>query len=353
MDPGAREPNMKISVLGAGAIGSMFGGLLKQRHPDWEVVLVTRGAHAAAIRDQGYVELIGPWGVHRPPVHATENVADVAGSSHVLLTVKSQDTRPVLEAARPCLGDAIVTSIQNGVNRPVLAEYVAPERLALGTTVLNIATIRPGAVALQIDGVTAVGPADSGGPSANARDAAELLARSGLNVQYSEQILGMQYNKLVINCLGCAASVSDLNFVREGIFDRQWRQAVAWPLYRECLATIAAAGIELAPIAASSDVTRFGRLLRSLDRPGVGAAIRYAERLFVRRKPTKFSVRQDLDRRRPTEVDFINGEIVRLAGACGRPAPLNALVVELVRDLERSSGRSIPREEIVRRFRSP
>ena len=343
---------MKISVLGAGAIGSMFGALLKQHDPSLNVVLVTRGAHATAIGDQGFVELRGPWGVYQPAVRATENVADIEGSTHVLLTVKSQDTRSTLQSAQSYLGDAVVTSIQNGVNRPILAEYVLPERLVLGTTVLNIATIRPGAVELQIDGVTAVGPADGAASAASARGAAELLASSGLKVEFSEHILGMQYNKLVINCLGCAASVSDLNFVRDGIFNREWRQNVAWPLYQECLATIAAAGIELAPIAASLDVTRFGRLLKSLDKPGIGAAILYAERLFVRRKPTKFSVRQDLDRRRPTEVDFINGEMVRLAATCGRQAPYDALVVELVHELEQSGGGgALPRDEVIRRFR--
>lgn len=343
---------MKISVLGAGAIGSMFGGLLKQRDPSLDVVLVARGAHAAAIGERGFVELRGPWGVYQSAVRVTERVVDIVGSSHVLLTVKSQDTRSALQSAQPFLGDAVVTSIQNGVNRPVLAEYVPPERLVLGTTVLNIATIRPGAVELQIDGVTAVGPAEGAASAASAREAAELLATSGLNVEFNDRILGMQYNKLVINCLGCAASVSDLNFVRDGVFNREWRQAVAWPLYRECLAAIAAAGIEFTPIAASSDATRFGRLLKSLDRPGIGAAIRYAERVFVRRKPTKFSVRQDLDRRRPTEIDFINGEILRLAAACGREAPCNALVVELVQELERNGGGALSKDDVISRFRA-
>src|SRR5690606_38191986 len=114
---------MKISVLGAGAIGSMFGGLLKQRDPGLDVLLVTRGAHAAAIREQGGIELRGPWGAYQAPVRVTENVADMAGSTHVLLTVKSQDTRSALQAALPFMRDAVVTSIQNGVNRPVLAEY--------------------------------------------------------------------------------------------------------------------------------------------------------------------------------------------------------------------------------------
>jgi 2-dehydropantoate 2-reductase len=340
---------MKISVLGAGAIGSMFGGLIRERWPQHEVVLVGRGEHADAMRRDACVELTGPWGVCRPAVNAAHSVSDIAGSAHVIVAVKSQDTRAAMEAARPFLGDAVVTSLQNGVNHRMLAEFVAPERLVLGLTVINAALVRPGAVALQITGVTLVGPSEARG-AASARAARDLLAQSGLRVDFNERILGMQYNKLVINCLGCAAAISDLHFVREGIFHGPWRRCVARPIYRECLETFRAAGVQLAPIAASSDVTRFGRLLSALDRPMVGLAIPLVEKVFVRRKPTKFSVRQDLDRGRPTEVDFINGEIVRLAKQQGQHAPLNALVVNLVRELERRGGGAIPRDEIVRQF---
>jgi 2-dehydropantoate 2-reductase len=62
-------------------------------------------------------------------------------------------------------------------------------------------------------------------------------------------------------------------------------------------------------------------------------------------------VRQDLDRNRATEVDFINGEIVRLAEGCGRTAPLNALVVQLVHELETRGG-AMSREDVIRRFAS-
>ena len=342
---------MKISVLGAGAVGSMLGGLLQQRHPQAEVVLIGRGAHLDAIRRQGRVELRGPWGVQRPAIGASEDARDLAGSDCVLLTVKSQDTRAAMEAAQPYLGEAAVISIQNGVNHRRLAEFVPPERLVMGLTVTNIATIQPGAVELQINGATSIGPYPGQPINSAARLAQDLLASTGLAVEMHERILGMQYNKLVINCLGCASAVSDLHFVREGLFHRAWRRAVARPIYDECLEVFRQARITLEPLAASSDAARFGRLLRTLDRPLAGAAIRHGERVFVRRKPTKFSVRQDLDRHRATEVDFINGEIVRLAESYGGGAPCNALVVELVHQLEQDPGHRIfSREAVLDRF---
>ena len=344
---------MKVSVVGAGAIGSMFGGLVKQHLTQAQVVLIARGGHGEAMRRQGFVALHGPWGVHRPAIEATDDLSAISGSDHVLFSVKSQDTETVIRACQPFLGDAVVTSIQNGINHHILADFVAPDRLVMGTTVTNMAAPRPGTVTLQINGVTAVGPCPGYSGSAAAEQSAQLLSATGLPIELHQQILGLQYNKLVINCLGCASAISNLNFVREGIFHREWRHAVAWPILNECLAVYERAGIPLGFIRASSDVTRFSKLMRSLDRPLRNWAIRLIERMIVRRKPTKFSVRQDLDRGRPTEVDFINGEVVRLATEHGMIARYNSLVTSLVHELEERplADRVMGRDPVIRRFR--
>ena len=344
---------MKISVVGAGAIGSMLGGLVKQHQPQTEVVLIARGSHREAIERQSFVELRGPWGVYRPRVRVASDIEAIAGSDHVLFTVKSHDTESAIRACQAHLGDAIVTSIQNGINHHTLVDHVSPNRLVMGLTVTNIAVIQPGTVNLQIGGITAVGPCPGAAGTAAAQKAYEVLKSSGLPVELHPRILGLQYNKLVINCLGCASALSNLNFLREGIFDREWRSSVAWPIFNECLAVYEAAGIELEPLAASSDVTRFGRLLRSLDKPLLSGAIRLVERIVVRRSPTRFSVRQDLDRGRRTEVDFINGEVVRLANTSSMHAPNNSLVTDLVHGLEELAARErvVARGAVIRLFR--
>ena len=256
---------MKISVLGAGAIGSMLGGLIKQHHPEADVLLVARGAHGEAIGRQQYVELRGPWGVFRPKARVSNDIQDIAGSDHVLFTVKSQDTRAVVEAANPYLGQAVVTSIQNGINHRTLAEYVSEDRLVMGTTVSNIAVLEPGCVELQLAGLTAIGSCPGQPMTAAATQAYELLKWSQLPVQLHEHILGMQYNKLLINCLGCASAISKLHFVAEGLFHRGWRRSVAWPIYSECLSVLERAGIQLAPVRGSTDARRFRFLMKALD----------------------------------------------------------------------------------------
>jgi len=85
--------------------------------------------------------------------------------------------------------------------------------------------------------------------------------------------------------------------------------------------------------------------------PIAGPAIAFGARRLFNRRPIIFSLQQDLQRRKPTEVDYVNGEIVRLAGSVGVAAPANELVVRLVRQLEqRGDGSFLRRDEVIQRF---
>jgi 2-dehydropantoate 2-reductase len=91
--------------------------------------------------------------------------------------------------------------------------------------------------------------------------------------------------------------------------------------------------------------------MRLMNVPGMGSAIAFAARRLFNRRRIIFSLQQDLQRRKPTEVDYVNGEIVRLAESLGTTAPASAMVVGLVRELERrGDGTFFDRQEVVRRF---
>ena len=99
---------------------------------------------------------------------------------------------------------------------------------------------------------------------------------------------------------------------------------------------------------------RLERLMRLMNAPVVGPAIAFGARRLFNRRPIVFSLQQDLERRKPTEVDYVNGEIVRLAGPLGTTAPANERVVHLVRELERrGDGTFFSRDEVIRRFGEP
>ena len=340
---------MKITVLGAGAVGSMFGGLLKHHAPEMDVLLTARGSHRDAIRRQGHVSLLGPWGRRQVPVNLADRPRDIENSDYVLMTVKSQSTEDAIREAAPHLGEATVISIQNGINQQVLRRFVRPQRLIMGMTATNMAIPEPGTVSLQRSGPTVIGGDEVA--STRIAEATKLLLGSGLPVAASTDILGVQYNKLVINTLGYASVLSASNFIAEGILNRSWRRAVGIPLLGESLSVLQRAGIRVARTPGVSDAYRLTRLLGALEVPLLDTTIRLAIGRRVRRRPIVFSLCQDLLRGKKTEIDFVNGEIVRLAKEHGGDCPYNARVVEMVHRLEqRGDGSFFSPEEVISRF---
>ncbi len=342
----------KISVVGAGAIGTLFGGLIKHHNPDVEMVLISRGEHCRAMADRGYAELRGDWGRREVPVIASSDPADVIDSDLVLFTVKTQDTVETAQQFAGAMGDAIVVSLQNGINQRMLSKYIRPDRLLVGMTATNMDIIQPGVVSLKRKGVSVIGPPTPDVSPAIVEQARQTLASSGLKFEASTHIVGVQYNKLLFNTMGYASVLSASDFIRDGMLDGPWRKNVAIPLLSEGMAVLKEAGIPLERASGMSDVIRLRRLLHALNAPGLDRVVRAIVSNVFRPPRLVFSVYQDLLRHKPTEIDFVNGEIVRLAQECSLEAPYNAEVVHRVHLMEASPVKDFPAtEEVIRRFR--
>ena len=344
--------SMKVSVLGAGAIGSMLGGLLKHCEPDIDVLLVMRGEHGQVVEQRGTVELTGPWGRRNVQVNVSFDVADIAGSDFVFCTVKSQATEEAIRTAAPYLDNAIVISIQNGINDDTLLRHVSAERLVMGMTATNMAIIEPGSVSMQLGGTTVVGPSADDANTEAAKRAADLLRKTGLQIDEHPNVLGVRYNKLAINALGYASCLSASNFITEAFCHGGWRKSIGLPIINECISAFSQAGITLAKIPGRPAVSGMRRFMRLLDKPIVGSFVAAGAKRLYNRKPIVFSLYQDLLRGKPTEVDYVNGEIVRLAESNGGSAPYNAEVVEITHELEQKGPASfLDREVAIQRFR--
>lgn len=349
---------MKVSVLGAGAIGSMLGGLLARDAPDVEVLLIARGEHGRALAERNRIELDTPAGRSSVRVSTSSDVASISGSQFVVVTVKSQDTEAAAAAAAPHWGDATVVSIQNGINDYRLAKFVEPRRLVMGMTATNMALVEPGRVSLQLGGATIFGPPASNTHSAEdiiaAESVAKLLRRirePSLRFLAYPNALGVRYNKLAINAVGYASCLSASNFITEALADGSWRNTVGLPIVRECQRVFAAASLALERIPGVPSLQRFEWVLRLMNSPILGTAITFGARRLFDRRPIIFSLQQDLQRRKPTEVDYVNGEVVRLAESLGLRAPANEQVVRLVRELElRGDGTFLTGPEVIHKF---
>ncbi len=345
---------MKVSVLGAGAVGSMFGALLKRDAPDLDVTLIVRGEHGRAIHQRQSVIAEGPWGQCCVPLRASLDCADIAGSDIVFVTVKSHASEEAARAAKPYWSDATIVSIQNGINERLYTRHADLRQLVVGMTATNIAIIEPGRVSLQLGGATILGPPLGHASSPRIEAATNLLRRircKELHFGSSPNIAGMRYNKLAINALGYASCLSASNFISEALCHPDWRKAVGLPIIAECRRVFARAGIPLETIPGVPSLRRIGRLTRLMSWPAIGPGICFGARRKFDRKPIVFSLQQDLKRGKPTEVEHINGEIVRLAATVGVSAPMNAEVVRMVHELElRGAGSFFTRDEVIRRF---
>lgn len=344
---------MKISVLGAGAVGCMITGLIKRHDPSVDLWLLGRGAHADRMRRTGDMELRGDWGSCRVPVNVCASVADIAGSDMILLTVKSTATDEMMAAAKPYLDNAVLVSLQNGINQQRLAQYIPESNFLVGVTTSNMSIPEPGVIVLNLAAPTVVGSPrnDGSGDESMHQVAMMLLAKSRLPLKMFSPIESIQYNKIAVNALGYTSALSRSNFVTEGLLDRQWRHTIAIPMLAESFRVLEAAGIRLAHVPGPSDVIRMRQALGWLDHRIAKIPLSW----IIRRRGTPrliYSIEQDLLRGRPTEIDFVNGEIVRLAKRHGLAAPLHQLTVDIAHELERrEQSPFLERGELIARFR--
>lgn len=305
----------RVAVLGAGAVGTLVGGLLAAR--EHAVTLIGRPKHVEAIarlgvRIEGLRQVVAR-------VTATTDLAAAAAAEVVLLTVKSQDTEVAIQgAARHIARDATVVSLQNGVRNPeTIARVVGASRTVAGVVLLGATYLSPGVVQFDMNGRILLGALDSTG-AARASSAAALLA-DAVPTTTTNAIQGALWAKLVINLDLPVFALTGLAFP-DGLRQPALRRVIMLAV-NEGLVEVAAAGIDVDGTAAGQALRTKLALLQTSD-ADLDAHIKGA-------RPFLPSALQSRLRGRPTEVAYINGEIVRLADARGRTAPVNARLCAL------------------------
>ena len=303
---------MTIAILGAGALGCAIGATLTEAGQD--VWLIGRlGAQLDALRRDGLL-VEGASGRRTVPVRATANAEEVGRVELVIVLVKSFQTVAAMTAALSLVGpDTAVLSLQNGLgHEELLAEVVGREHVLLGSTFAGGVLLGPGHVRAEIAGRRTWIGEPTGPATPRTRAVADLLSAAGLATTVSDDMATTRWNKLLVNvATGAIAAITGLTY----------GQLADQPLL---LDTSAAAVTEAMTVAAASGV----RL--STDDPRQ-----------VWRQATdglsgdfKTSMLQSLERGRPTEIDVINGAVVRVGARHGVPTPVNATLVALVKGLE-------------------
>jgi len=317
----------EILIAGAGALGSVVGGLLAAA--GWPVTLLGRRAHMDAVSGGG-LAVDGLFGTHRiRGLRCATDPAQAAGPyAAVFMTVKAYDTAAMAAAVAPCLArDGFLLSLQNGLGNVEAAERAVGAARVLGARVIfGAELVAPGQVRVTVYAdpvlIGSPDPTDRRRQAAAARWAAELSA-AGIPAKLTGALVAELWAKVLYNAalnpLGALLGVpyGDLPADRD---TRMIMDAVI----EEAFAVARAEGVELAwPDAAAYRDVFYGRLV-----PSTAA-----------HRP---SMLQDIERGRPTEIDAINGQVAARGAAHGVPTPVNATLARLIRARTRV-GR--PRED--------
>jgi len=190
---------MKIVVMGSGAIGSLYGGLLNLVNPG-SVTLVARSPHVDAIRANGLI-IKGVMGNHTVPIHAVENASEIDSADIILITTKTYDTEKAAQKIRHLMEKgAYVVIIQNGIGtETVVSEILSSDKVLRATTCMGALITAPGEVTITGNGITEVGSHYPENQNL-VEEITDLMAAAGLNVRASDNIEGVVWTKTIVNC---------------------------------------------------------------------------------------------------------------------------------------------------------
>jgi 2-dehydropantoate 2-reductase len=301
---------VRVCIVGCGAVGSLFAANLAQLD-DVEVwAFDLAQAHVDAINRDG-LRLSGAGDVVGRP-HATSNAAELPPCEFGIVATKAMHTEAAIAATAHAFEDGCVATVQNGLgNEEALARHVA--RVIRGTTFPAGKILEPGHVQWDVKGDTTLGPYGDT-PLDEVVRLADACTRAGMPTHAVEDARGPQWRKVIFNA--STNPIGALTALTHGrVCERPDLRALVSGLVSEGKAVAAAQGIVL-----DADPEA---LIDHAAKPEVA----YGH---------KASMLQDVEARRPTEVDWLNGGIVRVGREHGVPTPLNDAIWALVKGVEQS-----------------
>jgi 2-dehydropantoate 2-reductase len=302
---------LKVAVMGAGAVGCYYGGMLARAGHD--VVLIARPLHVEVMKRDG-LRMETRTFDEQVRLAASSEPSAVQGADLVLFCVKSTDTEAAGAQMRPYLpADALVLCLQNGVDNADRLRTVLPQH-AVAAAVVYVATemAGPGHLRHHGRGELVIEPAGKAGHTSQA--VAQALIAAGVPTEVSDNVRGALWAKLILNCAYNAVSaIAQLPYGKtvqgEGIPDVM-RDVVA-----ECLAVAKAEGVQVA-----------------------GDAHAAVEKLAASMPSQYSSTAQDLARGKRSEIDYLNGLVVKRGEALGVATPANRVLWALVKLMENKAA---------------
>jgi 2-dehydropantoate 2-reductase len=300
---------MNIIILGAGAIGSVYGAKLSAAH---DVTLVARAGHAERINADGLRMTGAEERVYRLP--AVSVLETMPPDALVLVTTKVNDSDAAIRSiAHLVRSDTTILCVQNGLYSEDIAKRIVGDRAVVLRAITNFGAIfsTPGVIELKAQSLTSIED------SPRSAAIADAFRAAGLDVEVTDRIRDEMWRKLIVNCVINpinAITRTEVGAIADERLDPMKRLIVA-----ECVAVATRDGARLD-----------GDLVDAINR-------RYGSSRNLS------SMQQDLLKGRATEIDFLNGAVVALGARYGIACPVNAALTTIIKQLEsdyRSTART-------------
>lgn len=288
------------------------------------VTLLGRPAHMDAIRTRG-VRIEGIWGEHAVTNLTPLTSLDTCSRGDfdlILITVKTYDTVSAVDTVKHLVDEqTLVCSYQNGLgNAEAIAERVGWERTISARPIYGVRVLEPGRVVVTvIASPTAVGAYDAHTDRERVRAIAESMNAAGLPTVFTDEITTVLWAKVAYNCaLNPMSALLDVTY--GGLLDTEHTRSMMREIVHELYAVAEAMKIDLKP-------------------PDPKAYVEYLFNELIPPTAAHFaSMHEDFEKRRRTEIDALNGAIVRFGEQHGIPCPTNAALTRLVHAREHALG---------------
>ena len=300
---------MKIFVIGAGAMGSLFGALLAESGENVRLYDISE-EHVEAINEKGlYIKLNGK--TRSVSVNATSDKRQIEKTDLAIIFVKSTQTSDVARTASEVMGNSgFVLTLQNGMgNAEIIGEVVDPGRIIAGTTSHGATMLGPGSIRHAGTGPTVIGMW-SGIQKTGIQKIADVFNKAGIVTETVDDVRNVIWAKLFVN-VGINA-ITALTGIKNGrIIDLSATKALSCAAVEEAMEVARALGVKVA------DNT-----------------VEHVFQIAEATRTNRSSMGQDVDNKRQTEISAINGTVVKEAQKLGINVPVNQTLTALVETLQ-------------------
>jgi len=317
---------MKIAVIGAGAIGCLVAGYLKNKGE--EVTLVGRIAAVNAIKENG-LSISGVRGDFKVRISISDTLNYIPDLA--ILATKTQDIDTVLQDSSYLLRNSLLLTTQNGIQADNLVAKYLPQKNIISSIIMFGATyLEPGKVVHNFEGSWVIGSQFQSNPTEELIGLSLFLDKIFPTI-ISEDIIGMKYLKIFANASNCLPAIIGKSM--QEVFSDLDISRMSIGIWKEAFEIIQRIGIHLVSLP-GFPVENITKLTSIPSAAAAGVFSGIMKNLS--REPLYGSILQSIMRGKTSEIDYINGEFVRLAEENHMYAPLNKILVDMVHQVEKN-----------------